>query len=72
MNYIVNMFDFKLKLVYLYRSNSQEGPLPCAFTIFKPFHGLGSVLVRVTGGKAHLAPHRIGLEALGRAVCAIR
>ena len=29
------------------------------------------MLVRVTGGKAHLAPHRIGLEALGRAVLAI-
>ena len=27
--------------------------------------------MRVTGGKAHLAPHRVGLEALGRAVLAI-
>ena len=26
--------------------------------------------MRVTGGKAHLAPHRVGLEALGRAVSA--
>ena len=28
--------------------------------------------MRVTGGKAHLAPHRVGLEALGRAVSAFR